>query len=720
MADPRIGGAGSAAAVARAVPAPAAAPAPDKMEEGEAVLPTGRNTSTLVDDLIRHLNDEETTRLTFTSHGYYSPAPSSFTLDSYVIETSLYGEIFYVIKIKYISLLFSSSEQLAFLFTQESIHTSIQNYDYIVSILDGGVLDRVYKDNAELKPLLADKPAFIKKLGEYIRDLILKGSWDRLRTYMGDLYTQHLNDLVRLESCLTACTIYPPGSRIYTRVLDIHGQNGREPWAGVHITGPGEASGDRIEEEPFRTLFIRDRATTTRRVVHDVDMHMTPVRDKCIYIFVSCGARASLTDESPHIEERQNEQRKAFNENRDDTSGPEVYELGMQDGVDVDTVKVSTEGGLTLDMAVRTREPALNIIVSKEMTESQVNEHLGATENQANYGKEDTAIRCDATHPIAVLLDEVVPVEALASPEGTDEEDEHYVFHVKVDRVERNTLAILLEDLLDRPLLRYYIKIEHGEGEYGPRSTPSLVPVFPLVQKYLPAGSTAESFLAKVNENSVNKYIYIEWVDRYAEKIFKQEDIGSFYDFVGLFTGLVEVMKVKTEYRNRVLKVYNHIYNLLVIAKKSVKGEAYTDLLQEIIEEARGSQMLLKPALAKFITRLEGEAGALEILLEKVKPVYIPCVDDPEDQIQEAIDELLDEEEGMKETPDTVRGELEPKLREIESFSKELKAIVKRCLPQRGSSRKTRSKKDTPKRKTKKRRLKSCLTRRKSKKADAE
>jgi hypothetical protein len=176
-------------------------------------------------------------------------------------------------------------------------------------------------------------------------------------------------------------------------------------------------------------------------------------------------------------------------------------------------------------------------------------------------------------------------------------------------------------------------------------------------------------------------------------------------------------MRSKTEYRNRVLRVYSHVYNLFLIATttKSFNAEQYTDLLQEVIEEARGSKMVLKPALAKFTTRLRAEAGALDTLRERVKPVYMTCIDDPEDEIQEAIDEVLNEE-GMEETPATVRGELEPKLQEIERFREELKVIVKRCLPQRGSSRKTRSKKDAPKRTTKKRRLKSCLTRRKSKK----
>jgi hypothetical protein len=94
---PSVGGAGSAAAPGGADPR-----VPEQME--------GDEEKDVVGNLIRTLNDETTTRITIAAHGSYSEKPSSYTCDSYVIETSLYGEIFYVIKIKYIDLFYLADE----------------------------------------------------------------------------------------------------------------------------------------------------------------------------------------------------------------------------------------------------------------------------------------------------------------------------------------------------------------------------------------------------------------------------------------------------------------------------------------------------------------------------------------------------------------------------------------------------------------------------------
>jgi hypothetical protein len=195
-------------------------------------------------------------------------------------------------------------------------------------------------------------------------------------------------------------------------------------------------------------------------------------------------------------------------------------------------------------------------------------------------------------------------------------------------------------------------------------------------------------------------------------------------------------MKIKHDYEKRVAKVYSQVDTLYAIATKSIdakklverdKSEEYKyklNIVQGVIEETRGSQMVIPFALTNFLKTLEPEARVLGTLREKVKEVYMETGFDYDDEIQEAIDKILDEDEGMKEkyNPERVRAELEPKIQELERFSEEVKAIVKRCLPHRGSSRKTMSKKQkqTPKRKTKKRRLKSCLTRRKGKKAQTE
>ena len=734
MSDPRIGGAGSVAAVAVAAkPNPpsvgavgSADPLPLQMKEED---------KDIVGDLIRTLNDTTHMRVTIAAHGSYSDTPSSYTSKSYVIETSLYGEIFYVIKIKYIKLLFTNSEQLVHLFTPYSIHSMINDYNHTSTLFDKEAIERLCEDKPELEALRVDKKAFIQKLGEYIRDLLLKGSWETLHKYMGELYNTHINHLTRLENCLTACTIYPPGSTIYSRNLTMKGSTGkREDWSGVYVNG----SEDRTEEEPFDSLFLREGSITTESVIEAYDSE--------VYVFISCGARDTVTEGSP-IEKEQNERRLEFNKSRKDSSGPEEV---MLEGFDIDTVSVTIGNTLTLDMAVRTHEAQLNRdIHSRNMDMEEQNAHLSATENYDTFKNPDTSIRSDKNHPIAVLMEREGP---LTFAEGTVEKDEHYVFNVKAKRVERNTLAILLEDLLVGPLLRYYIKIDHIEGEHGPKSIPSLVPVFPLLQKYLHPGTTAESFLAMIKENPVNMYIYITWIDRNAEKIFNQEDIGSFYTFVDLFTDLVNAMKVKNDYDKRVVQVYIQVDTLfaiaaksidakklvetkkLVDAKKLVEGENLVEeeiseeykyklnIVQEAIQETRGSQIVLTGALNNFFTRLEGQVSVLGDLREEVKKIYIETGFDYDDEIQKAIDEILDEEEGMKEkyNPVSVRAELEPKIQELEGFSKKVKAIIKSCLAQRGSSRKTMSKKNTPKRKTKKRRLKSCLTRRKGKKAQTE
>ena len=698
--DPRsIGGAGSAAAVATGGPAsPAAAVAdprvPEQME--------GIEEKDVVGNLIRTLNDETTTRVTIAAHGSYSEKPSSYTCDSYVIETSLYGEIFYVIKIKYINLFFTNSEQLAHLFTSYPIHSIISDYDHTSTLFNEEAIGRLSDNNGVLKALRGNNKAFIQKLGEYIRDLLLKGNWKLLRTYMGDeLYHFHSNHLARLENCLTACTIYPPGSTIYTRNLTMNGPKGKEEWARVNVTGRGEASGDRTEEEPFRSLFTRDNSTTTERVIDAVDMHTTPVRDKCVYIFISCGARDTVTDDSP-IEKEQYQRRLDFNASRDDTSGPEE---GMLNGFDIDTVTVTLGQALTLELAVRTHEAQLDRGPSGLTTNDEHNAYLAATENYNMMKNPDTSIRCDDTHPIGVLLEGGGPytLEPVV-------EEERYTFPVKVDSIQRTTVPVLLWDLIDRPSRRYYIKIQ------GELRVPSLVPVFSLLQKYLPAGTSVDTFFSKITEHGIHKYAYVEWINLYAENIFKQEDIegewNTFDRFLTIFNPLKEILKRKKEYVDELVKTYRSITELEALAYGLNPEEDSMDTINSIIISLGKTPLISTDDLNTFISELKPKARAITTLQERIKAIYDTDSDLHEQGLEEAVDRVVYDEE-IEE--DTIKKELKDKLVALLSLKGRLKGIVGTCLVHQGSSRSTRSSRKalkTSTRKTKKRKLKSCLTRR--------
>jgi hypothetical protein len=742
--DPRIGGAGSAAAVA---PVDA-----DNMEAGNMEVdnrspPIKRNTFTLADDLITLLNDD-TSVLTIAAHGSYSKEPEPYTCNSYVIETSLYGEIFYVIKIKYIKLLFTNSEQLVHLFTQYSIHSIIEDYNTTTTYFDEEAIVRLCADNADLEALRTNKEAFIKKLGSYIRDLVLKGSWETLRKYMGELYDKHINHLTRLENSLTACTIYPPGSTIYTRNLTMNGSTGkREEWSGLY------RQGDLTEEEPF-SLFLQ-AFTTTKQVVEAAK------DDVCV--FISCGARES--DSSSPIEKEQTQRRLDFNASRDDTSGPESEE-GLYE-FDIDTVDVKIGETLILDMAVQTRETQLNR--NTLGTEDQLNAYLSATESNTIHRTPDTSIRYDDSHPIGVLLAEINVYNLKHDTLISDEDDGQYVFNVKVTKVKRSTPFTLLETMLDESMMfrQYYIKIE-SEGE---SRVPSLVPVYFLLHKYLPR-TTADDFKNKMRENTINIYIYSEWIDRYAEEIFKQEEIGSFYEFLDQFTELKEKTQRKIEYRNKIIEAYNILYTLRQItngtlfledgklaliqiingyrrqhisdrAVSSGSVSSYTRRKQltetqlyafELVAKsglltarntaslsasARALQGLkglaTMAALKTFADKLKEKERALEELFVKAKELYDSVEDDPLDKVGGAIEAILDEEE-------VVESEEAEKPEQVNRLSEELNKLIISCLAQRGSSRNTRSNRREfySKRKTKKRKLKSCLTRRKGKKAQTE
>jgi hypothetical protein len=97
--------------------------------------------------------------------------------------------------------------------------------------------------------------------------------------------------------------------------------------------------------------------------------------------------------------------------------------------------------------------------------------------------------------------------------------------------------------------------------------------------------------------------------------------------------------------------------------------------------------------------------------------------DDPLDQVGAAIEAIVDEEELIEGEDQAEKPE------EVNRVTEELNTLIISCLAQRGSSRKTRSNRrdsngsngsKSSKRKTKKRKLKSCLTRRKGKKAQTE
>jgi hypothetical protein len=319
-----------------------------------------------------------------------------------------------------------------------------------------------------------------------------------------------------------------------------------------------------------------------------------------------------------------------------------------------------------------------------------------------------------------------------------------------------------LEPLIDRSIIlrQYYIKIE---GEDTDR-IPSLVPVFSLLHKYLP-GTTAYEFIAKMKENSINTYIYSVWVDRHAEEIFNQEEIGSFYDFLELFTELKEITQRKIEYRDKIINTYNILYTLRQITKGILLLEDAKVVLVEIIDgyrqhhisdqaatsgsvssytrrkqltetqlsvfelvaksglltakntaslsaSARALQGLkglaTMTALKTFADKLKQREKTLDELFEKAKTLYDSMGDDPLDTVGGKIEAILDEEELKDE-------ETEEKP-EVEQVTQEMNALILSCLAQRGSSRKTRNRKASN-RKTKKRKLKSCLTRRKCKKA---
>jgi hypothetical protein len=733
--DPRVGGAGSVAAVA---PVDA-----DNMEIDNTSPPIKRNTFTLADDLITLLNDEKTTTLTIASHGSYSKEPEQYTCNSYVIETSLYGEIFYVIKIKYIKLLFTNSEQLVHLFTQYSIHSIIEDYDTTTTYFDEEAIGRVCANNPDLEALRTNKEAFIKKLGSYIRDLVLKGSWETLRKYMGELYDTHINHLTRLENSLTACTIYPPGSTIYTRNLTMNGSTGkREEWSGLY------RQGDLTEEEPF-SLFLQ-AFTTTKQVVEAVK------DDVCV--FISCGARES--DSSSPIEKEQTQRRLDFNASREDTSGPESEE-GLYE-FDIDTVNVKIGETLILDMAVRTRERQLNR--NTLGTEDQLNAFLSATESNTNHRTPDTSIRYDDSHPIGVTLAEPNVYNLKHDTLISDEDDGQYVFNVKVTKVKRSTPFTLLETMLDESMMfrQYYIKIE-SEGE---SRVPSLVPVYFLLHKYLP-GTTGDNFIKKMRENTINIYIYSEWIDRHAEEIFKQEEIGSFYQFLDQFTELKEKTQRKIEYRNKIIEAYNilytlrqitngtlfledgklalieiinghrrqhisdkavsstsvssytrrkqltetHLYAFELVAKSGLLTARNTASLSASARALQGLKALATMAALKtFADKLKEKERALEELFVKAKELYDSVEDDPLDKVGGAIEAILEEE---------VEPEEAEKPEEVNQLTEELNTLIISCLAQRGSSRKTRNRREFySKRKTKKRSKSS--TRRKGKKAQTE
>ena len=742
--DPRVGGAGSAEAAAVA-PVDADNMEAGNMEVDKTSPPIKRNTFTLADDLITLLNDEKTTTLSIAAHGSYSKEPEPYTCNSYVIETSLYGEIFYVIKIKYIKLLFTNSEQLVHLFTQYSIHSIIEDYNTTTTYFDEEAIGRVCADNADLEALRTNKEAFIKKLGSYIRDLVLKGSWETLRKYMGELYDKHINHLTRLENSLTACTIYPPGSTIYTRNLTMNGSTGkREEWSGLY------RQGDLTEEEPF-SLFLQ-AFTTTKQVVEAAK------DDVCV--FISCGARESVTESSP-IEKEQTQKRLEFNASRDDTSGPESEESLYE--FDIDTVDVKIGETLILDMAVQTRETQLNR--NTLGTEDQLNAYLSATESNTIHRTPDTSIRCDDSHPIGVLLAEINVYNLKHDTLISDEDDGQYVFNVKVTKVKRSTPFTLLETMLDESMMfrQYYIKIE-GEGE---SRVPSLVPVYFLLHKYLP-GTTGDNFIKKIRENTINTYIYSEWIDRYAEEIFKQEEIGSFYEFLDQFTELKEKTQRKIEYRNKIIEAYNILYTLRQItngtlfledgklaliqiingyrrqhisdkAVSSTSVSSYTRRKQltethlyafELVAKsglltarntaslsasARALQGLkglaTMAALKTFADKLKEKERALEELFERAKELYDSMGDDPLDKVGAAIEAIVDEEELIEGEDQAEKPE------EVNRVTEELNTLIISCLAQRGSSRKTRSNRREfySKRKTKKRSKSS--TRRKGKKA---
>lgn len=729
--DPRVGGAGSAADET----------SPEKsMEVDNTSEAIKRNTFTLADDLIRTLNDDISV-LTIAAHGSYPATATSYTSTSYVIETSLYGEIFYVIKIKYIKLLFTNSEQLVHLFTPYSIHSIIEDYDTTTTYFDEEAIGRLCADNADLEALRTNKEAFIKKLGRYIRDLVLKGSWETLRKYMGELYDTHINHLTRLENSLTACTIYPPGSTIYTRNLTMNGSTGkREEWSGLY------RQGDLTEEEPF-SLFLQG-FTTTKQVVGAVK------DDVCV--FISCGARES--DSSSPIEKEQTQRRLDFNASRDDTSGPESEESLYE--FDIDTVDVTIGKTLILDMAVQTRETQLNR--NTLGTEDQLNAYLSATESNTIHRTPDTSIRYDDSHPIGVTLAEINVYNLKHDTLISDEDDGQYVFNVKVTKVKRSTPFTLLETMLDESMMfrQYYIKIE-GEGE---RRVPSLVPVYFLLHKYLP-GTTGDDFKKKMRENTINTYIYSEWIDRHAEDIFKQEELGSFYEFLGQFTELKEKTQRKIEYRNKIIKAYNILYTLHQITNGTLFLEDGKLALIEIInghrrhhitDEAASSgsvssytrrkqltethlsvfELVAKSglltakntaslsasaralqglkglatmaALKTFADKLKEKEGALEELFERAKELYDSMGDDPLDKVGAAIEAILEEEVVEPE-------EAAEKPEEVNRVTEELNTLIISCLAQRGSSRKTRNRRG---RKTKKRSKSS--TRRKGKKAQTE
>lgn len=740
--DGRIGGAGAAAAAA--APEAPIDGVNRAMEVNATSQAIQRNKSTVADDLIAHLNDD-TTVLTIAAHGSYPETATSYTCNSYVIETSLYGEIFYVIKIKYIKLFFTNSEQLVHLFTPYSIHSIIETYDKTTSYFNQEAIGRVCDANPQLKALRENKPEFIKKLGNYIRDLLLKGSWGTLRTYMGELYDGHINHLSRLENSLTACTIYPPGSTVYTRKLTMKKSDGkREEWSGVYDLE------DRTEEEPFDTLFVQQKYTTTKDVVE--------ASKSDVYVFISCGESQGFSP-SP-IEKEQNQRRLDFNESRDDSSGPEPEE-GSE--FDIDTVDVQISETLVLDMSVRTREKQLNRGDRWE-TDEQGNAYIYATASQENYRNPDASIRCDDNHPIGVTLAEN-NVEIFNHDTGPSEEsDGKYVFDVKVTKVQRSTPFSLLEPLVHRYMIlrQYYIKIE---GEDTDR-IPSLVPVFSLLHKYIP-GTTAYEFIDKMKENSINTYIYSEWINRHAEEIFNQEEIGSFYDFLGEFTELKEITQRKIEYREKIINTHNILYTLRQITKGILLLEDAKVVLVEIIDGYRRHHISDKAAtsgsvssytrrkqltetqlsvfelVAKsglltakntaslsasaralqglkglatvaaqktFADKLKQREKTLDDIFEKAKALYDSMGDDPLDTVGGKIEAILDEEELKDE-------ETEEKPEEVEQVTQEMNALILSCLAQRGSSRKTRSNQKASKRKTKSK-PKPYLTRRKYKKAE--
>jgi hypothetical protein len=644
-------------------------------------------------------------------------------------------------------LFFTNSEQLVHLFTPYSIHSIIEDYDKTTTYFNQEAIGRVCEANDELKALRENKPAFIKKLGNYIRDLLLKGSWGTLRTYMGELYDGHINHLSRLENSLIACTIYPPGSTIYTRNLTMKKSDGkREEWSGVYDVE------DRTEEEPFNTLFIGQAFTTTKDVVE--------ASKSDVYVFISCGESpsASPSASASPIEKEQNQRRLDFNAGRDDSSGPEPEE-GYE--FDIDTVDVEIGQTLILEMAVRTREAQLNR-GNRWNTDEQANAFLSATASQGNYRSPDTSIRCDDSHPIGVSLTDTNVYQIKHDTLISEEADGKYVFDVKVDKVKRSTPFTLLETLLDRSMMfrQYYIKIE-GEGRI-----PSLVPVFSLLHKYLP-GTTAYDFIYKMRENTINTYIYSEWIDRHAEEIFKQEEVGSFYEFLGLFTELKENTQRKMDYRNKIIKAYNILYTLRQITNGSLFLEDAKVVLIEIIDGYRRHHISDKAvsstsissytrrkqltetqlsvfelvaksglltakntaslsvssralqglkglatvaALKTFADKLKGREKTLEELFEKAKGLYDSVGDDPLDEVGGKIEAILDEEELIEAEAEAEKPE------EVEEVTEEMNTLIISCLAQRGSSRKTRS--NQKGRKTKKRKL-NYLTRRKYKKAEA-